>query len=83
MYQAVNDYIIIEKETERKTDFGIIVAEQDTGSVFEFIVVATNEKTAALQGKTIYAERRYCQELPSLEDRRLAALNYNNVLAIK
>jgi len=83
MYTAINDNIIVEKKTETVTASGIVLSEQGDGAVFEFTVVATTEETKALQDKVIYTERRHCQELPKIDDKRYAAVSYKNVLAIK
>jgi len=83
MYTAINDNLIVEKKTETVTASGIVLSEQGEGAVFEFTVVATTDETKALQDKVIYTERRHCQELPKIDDKRYAAVSYKNVLAIK
>lgn len=83
MYQAIEENIIIEKLGEQTTGTGIIIAEQNDGNVFEFLVVATSPQTERLLGKTVYIERRHCQELPKVGHRRFASVSYKNVLAVK
>lgn len=83
MYQAINDKVIVKKENETKTASGIIVAEQDNASVFEFVVVATNDLTKHLQDRVVYVERRHCIELPSVDGFKYASVKLENIVSLK
>jgi hypothetical protein len=68
MYQAFNENIICKRKGEQTTATGIIVADTK-GMTCALEVVATNELTKNLQGKTIYVEGRIAnRELPTLGD---------------
>lgn len=54
-YTAVNDYVIVEKERDKKTESGIII-HQEESYIKRAKVVATNTK--ALMGKTVVVEGR-------------------------
>jgi co-chaperonin GroES (HSP10) len=83
MYQAINDKVIVKKESETVTASGIVIAEQDEAPVFEFVVVATNDLTKHLQDKRVYVERRHCIELPSVDGLKHAAVKLENIVAVK
>ncbi len=83
MFEAINDRIIVRKPLEKTTESGIILAEQKESRVFEMEVVATNELSAALQGKTIYCEPRCCIELGRDETGYYGALKVSDVVAVK
>ena len=68
MYQAFNENIICKRRGEITSTSGIILSDSK-GLTCALEVVATNELTQALQGKTIYVEGRAAnRELPATGD---------------
>lgn len=80
MYTPLNNRIIVKKPSERKTESGIILSEQDTGAVFEFDVFSTPTEYMRISGKKIVAERRHVTELP---EKGYGAIKYEDIIAIK
>jgi GMP synthase PP-ATPase subunit len=87
MYQAFNDNIIV----------SIVHNPILQKTVLDAEVLATCDHTAKLQGKTIYADRRFFNELSEMEDvdtktssgiilgnkKSYASLDIKHVLAVK
>lgn len=86
MYRAFNDYIIV--KSEFNDDFKT--------QALEGVVVSTTKKTAALEGKTIIANRHKYIELGETEDEaktnagiilgskyKYASVNINDIIAVK
>jgi hypothetical protein len=68
MYQAFNENIICKRVGETTTASGIVLAD-NKGMTCALEVVATNELTEKLQGRTIYVEGRIAnRELPVTGD---------------
>lgn len=82
-YEAINNYIIVKKETRSVTAGGIHLAAAVETAVTDFDVVATTEITKTLQGKTIYCARSHVMELGTEADVKYGAVKLDNVIAIK
>lgn len=83
-YKAINDNVIVIRDyRDKKTAGGIILTETSEGQVFELEVVATNDITKELQGKTVYALRHKVVQLNESENVVYGSLNYKDILAVK
>lgn len=82
-YQAINNYIIVKKETRSVTAGGIHIAAAVESAVTDFDVIGTTDLTKVLQDKTIYCARSHVQELGTEGDVKYGAVKAENVIAVK
>ena len=84
MYRAINDYVIVKRSyEEKKTESGIILKNSSEDQMMEFDVVATNELTEALAGKTVVAPRYKVFQLNPDSEVKYGAIKVEEILAIK